>query len=154
LTPKRITDWYKSAEQKLPIRTSASEIENFFNCISESINEPEFSSELRKGKFMFKKTVATLTVLMACASANAICTQGEAQIIGHVEKTDVFANGCRVFLTGNSRVQQHGLCPIDEVLLSSQGIDVGLHKEDVCSMQVGEPISGILIDKGGYLILE
>lgn len=81
---------------------------------------------------------------------------GEAQLSnGFVEKIDINSNGCRAFVSAaTSNITTNPLCPVDEGRLFTNGIEVGLHKEDVCNAKIGEILSGILVDNGVVISIE
>ncbi len=81
---------------------------------------------------------------------------GEAQLSnGYVEKIEINSNGCRAFVSAaTSNIIPNPLCPVDDGRLFTDGIEVGLHKEDVCNAKIGEILSGILFDNGVVISIE
>ncbi len=125
-----------------------------------------------KNKTIFKSILNSLVAIVYCygvilfgltptAKADDSYTyfncnnKKEAQLSNaSVKDIEISSNGCRAFLSENSTVMQNPICPIDEGRLFRQGIEVGLHKEDVCNVKIGDNISGIIIDNDSVFTLE
>jgi hypothetical protein len=91
--------------------------------------------------------------LIVSLSSHANCI-GEAQILGKIQKVEQTTSGCRVFLSSNAIINTSIVCPIDEGKLSSEGIEVGLIDGSNCKMEVGNVITGVVVDNGSFIYLE
>lgn len=105
--------------------------------------------------------VALFAIIISAFNMSAKAFQpcanvGEAQLSnGFVEKIDINSNGCRAFVSAaSSNIIPNPLCPVDEGRLFTDGIEVGLHKEDVCNVKAGDILSGILVDNGVVISIE
>ena len=100
---------------------------------------------------MFKLFLTIALITSFTVQANCI---GEAQLNGKINKIVKSFSSCRAFLSVDSNIQQSAVCPLDEGKLNSEGIEIGLMNGHDCKMEVGDMISGILVDNGFTIYLE
>jgi hypothetical protein len=94
-----------------------------------------------------------LMSLALTMNAQASCI-GEAQIRGTVSSVEVGIASCRAFLSSSTKIDLSAVCPLDEIKLANQGIEIGTSNGHNCTMKAGDFISGILVDNGYYIYLE
>lgn len=99
------------------------------------------------------KSVFLAMILFGVFSQAHACL-GEAQLIGTVKSIKKTPLTCNVFLTADSILTPSGVCPLDEMFLAQEGISVGLIDGHDCAYNVGDSISGILVDDGVEIHLE
>jgi len=89
--------------------------------------------------------ILTALVFSFTVSAKSYCPQYEAQVIGKVSGVKHFQNKCKVY-ANFSDYQVHGLCPLYESEVETEGI---LLEDEDCDRTSGDPISGYLVRKSG-----
>lgn len=96
-----------------------------------------------------------LTTILLSSSAFA-CEVPESQLMPtEIVKVDKARASCKAFIDlGKAEITENPMCFTTGEASLYEGIEVGLNKDGTCRFEVGQKLSGILLELDGEFFLE